>query len=316
LTEISSLFITFEELYVFPTGDTLPPDSSATPIHLLTGPVTLDILALTNGLSTVLGAGNLPEGDYRAIHILVNEGSSWLIEADGDTHDVKVPSNRLKVITDFTISEGEVTDLVLDLDAAASLIKTGNNVYILRPVIHQVPGAELAASISGEVMVETESGLVSAGDIMVANPRLNHDGEDRGTGNRPGDKNGRGRGRDRRAQVPLTVAFPMIVHASAEGDSTDDDSTMAVRTLNPLDDDDDDDLPPGDPRFHRPRSRGTVVGPDGEYTLWRLRKGGTYELRLHVHPRSGYEVVSGPGTVDLNGNVTGQNFVIREIPAP
>ena len=318
LTEITNLYITFEELYVVPDPDSLLPDSLNAPIHIITTPVTLDLLALANGLTATLGTASLPEGNYRAIHLLVNEGDSWLIEADGDSEDVKVPSNRIKVITDFTVTSGGVSELVLDFDAAASLIKTGNGQYILHPVIRQLPDRPLGASIEGSVFVQTETGLVSAGDYMVPNPRFgrpgNGHGRDNGQGRRPGDRGGKGRRPDLREEVPLTVAWPMVVHASVEGDSADDDSSEAVRggfsTLH-----NDKDLPPGDPRFHHAHPRATVVGLDGNYKLWRLRKDATYDLRLHIPPRSGFVVVSGPGPVLLGGDATGQDFIIQEAPA-
>jgi hypothetical protein len=322
LTEISNLYITFDELYVVPDPDSLLPDSLNAPIHILTSPVTLDLLALANGLTATLGTAQLPEGNYRAIHILVSEGDSWLIEADGDTEDVKIPSNRLKVITDFTVTSGGVSEIVLDFDAAASLHKTGNG-YILRPVVRQLPDRPLGATIEGTVLVDTGSGLVSAGEYMVPNPRFGRPGngnghghgKDNGHGRRPGDRGGRGRRPDLREEVPLTVAWPMIVHASVEGDSAGDDSSEAVRGQLVALDNDEDDFPPGDPRFHRAHPRATVVGIDGHYKLWRLRKDATYELRLHIHPRSGFEIVSGPGPILLTGDTAGQDFVIRAIPA-
>jgi hypothetical protein len=291
LTQINNLFVTFDELYVVPNSDSLPPDSSATPIHVLSSPVTLDLLALSNGLTTVLGTAFLPDGDYRSINILLDEGNTWLIESDGDSFDVKVPSSRIKVIANFNVTAGQVTDLVLDFDAAASLIKTGNGTYILRPVIHQLPDRPVSAQISGTVFVQTDNGLVAAGDVIVPNPWLHSIGFDHGTGDRPGDEHGNGRGLDRRAEVPLTVAWPMIVRAAAIGDTT------------PGDDDGDD----------HAFSRGTLVDENGNYKLWRLRKDGTYELSLVLPPGSGYEVVSGPGTVTLDGDKTGQDFVIRAI---
>jgi hypothetical protein len=314
--EISNLFVTFERLYVFPVPDTIPPDSmDVAPIEVLTSPVTFDLLSLTNGLTEALGSAQIPEGHYRAIHLVLSEEGAWLVEADSDTHDVCVPSGRLKIFTDFSVSSGGVTEIILDFDAAASLILTGNGKYILRPVIRQLPGDALASSIEGDVWVETEDGLVSAGEYMVPNPRLRDRGSDYGHGDRPGDRRGRGRRFDLRPMVPLTVAWPMIVHASTP-DSTGDDSTAARVQQRSLDSLDRDDLPPGDPRFHRHHPRTTMVGVDGHYKLWRLRDGATYTLRLRIHPRSGFVIVSGPDPIELNGDVVGQDFVIRPPDAP
>lgn len=322
LTDISNLFVTFDRVFVFPVPDSIPPDTTddaLARVEILTQPITFDLLSLTNGLSQALGSADLPAGVYRAVVLDLAEDGAWLIEADGDSHDVIVPSGRLFVKTHFEVVEGQTTEVLLDFDVAASLHLnlTGNGKYILRPVLHQLPPAPEAGSIAGTVLVETDSGLVSAGDIMVPNPLFGRGGgDDHGNGRRPGDRFGRGRRPDfNRPFVPLTVAFPMVVHARVHGDSTDDgddDDDEALRGrlfgLDHPDDDDDD-----DPR--RPRPRGTIVNRDGEWLLARLRLETEYDLRLFLHPRSGFEVVSGPGTVLVNGDITGEEFIIRRKPA-
>jgi hypothetical protein len=52
--------------------------------------------------------------------------------------DIFVPSGKVDVVVPFTISAGELTEIVLDFDAALSvhLHETGNHRYILRPVIN------------------------------------------------------------------------------------------------------------------------------------------------------------------------------------
>ncbi len=321
LSEINNLYITFERLYVFPVRDTVS-DTTAAPIEILPGPVTLDLLSLTNGLTADLGLADLPEGTYRGMWLILNEHGSWLIEADGDTHDVKVPSNKVKIFTEFTVESGVVSEIVIDMDAAASLNQTGNGRYILRPVIRQMPDRALAASIEGTVMVQTPDGLVAPNLVMVRNPRFGHEPKDNGNGGRPDPgRRGNGHGRppvDVREFVPLSVAWPMVVRAGVVSVPAGSIQN-GVRTLDDDDEGDDnegEDDTPEDirPGGHHPRS--TVVRPNGNYKLWRLRKGATYELSLHVRPRSGIEVVSGPDPVELTGDVTGRNFVIRIVEAP
>src|SRR5512140_3178927 len=311
MAQVSNLFVTFDRLSVGAPEDSLPSDSTGHQTFLFTTPITLDLLALGNGLTEALGSANLRDGDYHSFTLDIS--NAWLIEADGDSFDVFIPSHRIKVITNFSVTAGLVTDIVLDFNAAASLHQTGNGQYILRPVIHQLPARQFGASISGTVFVQTDSGLVNAGDFMVSNPWVTTSGMDHGNGNRPGDRHGRGRHRDLRPTVPLTVAWPMIVHAIAQGDSTDDagDDTTGVDTdLNAMRGASM--LESHDEGMEQPRSRGTMVGVDGNYILWRLRKGGTYDVRLFLNSRSGFEVVSGPPVImNLLGDLTGQNFVIR-----
>ncbi|MDZ4805097.1 MAG: DUF4382 domain-containing protein [Candidatus Eisenbacteria bacterium] len=322
LTDISNLYVTFDRLVVFPEADSIPADTTGDGperIEILTSPITFDLLSLTNGLSEALGQADLPAGNYRRLVLDLAPDGAWLIEANGDSHDVKVPSGRLIIKTDFTVEDGENTEVLLDFDVAASLRlkQTGNGKYILRPVLRQLPALRDAGSIAGQVLVQTATGLVSAGDILVPNPWRGRPGHNNGNGRRPGDRGNHGRRPDDRAMVPLTVAFPMVVHAHVFGDSDDvgedhddDGEDEAVRPgLNPLDHPND-----GNDDVHRPRGRGTLVDKDGDYLIARVRKNVEYDLRLLVHPRSGFEVVSAPANILVDGDETGQDFIIRAKP--
>lgn len=327
VTQISHLFVTFDRLYLFPAR--ADSDSAGTPppapFEVMTAPVTVDLVELNNGFNIQLGAANLPEGRYRSMNLVVT--TSWLIEADGDTHDVFIPSGDtrgLKIVTDFTVTAGQVSEIMLDFDAAASLHEAppGSGRYILRPVIRQLPERPLAASIAGTILVETENGLVPAGEVLVPNPRHGRRGRDEGHGPRPGRGNGGGSGRDSSGVepplVPLPVAWPMLVHARPDSAPPDDSANVAV--LRPFDSDrnggDDDDRELDAHHPNRPRATSTIVGPRGNYKIFRARKGETYLLRLHVFPRSGYEIVSGPSPIVLSGDVTGADFVIRRAARP
>ena len=321
LTDISNLYVTFDRLVIFPEADSIPPDSTEGPraIEVLTSPITFDLLSLTNGLSEALGQADLPAGNYRRLVLDLAPDGAWLIEAGGDTHDVKVPSGRLVIKTDFTVEDGDDTEVLLDFDVAASLHlnQTGNGKYILLPVLRQLPDLPDAGSIAGQVLVQTDAGLVPAGEIMVPNPWRGHQGSNNGTGRRPPGHGNNGRRPDDRAMVPLTVAFPMVVHAHVFGDSDDvvgeehdeDEEDDAVRPgLNPLD------HPGDDEDVHRPHGRGTLVDKDGDYLIARVRKNVEYDLRLLLHRRSGFEIVSGPANILVDGDETGQDFIIRLKP--
>lgn len=315
-TSISHLYITFDKLFLFPVPDSLPSDTTGNfprPIHLITSPVTFDILQLTNGLAEALGSVDLPVGHYRAVVLDLAPAGAWLVEADGDTQDVFVPTHRLFIPTDIEVVDGQETEVVFDFDVASSLhlIETGSGRYILRPVVRPMPNLPESASIEGGIFVQTDNGLVSAGSYMVANPRHGRPGRDQGNGNRPPRRGDPGNNRpapaDTAAFVPLTVAWPMFVHAAVVGgDSIPEGAAAELEAAA--------DPGRGGPDLGRPHPRGTVVRPAGGYLLWRLRKDATYNMVLHLHPRSGFEVVSGPGTVALDGDKVGQDFVIQLKP--
>lgn len=333
LVQISHLYVTFDRLYLFPEragqDSSGGHDARPTPIEVITNPITLDLVSLSNGLTAALGTASVPEGTYRSVNLVVSY--SWAILANGDSVDVMIPSGDtrgLKIVTEFTVTSGGVSEITLDFNAAASLHEAppGSGRYILRPVIRQLPDPALAATIAGHVWVQTDNGLVSAGDYLVPNPRLGHRGRDRGNGGgdfldrgrRPGDDRDRGHAPPDtawlRAQVPLTIAWPMVVTARPDSLSPGDSTNAPASPLAAQGSDSDHDRDPAHP--NRPHLGATVVNRNGDYLLYRLRRDRTFNLALHLLPNAGFEVVSGPGAVFLGGNLTGQDFVVRKVTAP
>lgn len=333
LTQISHLYVTFDRLYLFPEragqDSSSGHDDHPAPIEVITSPTTLDLVSLSNGLTAALGSATLPEGTYRSVNLVISY--SWAILANGDSVDVTIPSGDtrgLKIVTEFTVTSGGVSEITLDFNAAASLheVPPGSGHYVLRPVIRQLPDPALAASIAGHVWVQTDSGLVSAGAYLVPNPRFGHHGRDRGNGGgsfldrgrRPGDDRDRGHAppdsNATRALIPLTIAWPMVVTARPDSLAPGDTTNAPASPLFTQDSDGDHDRDPGHP--NRPHLGATMVNRNGDYLLFRLRRDQTFHLALHLLPHAGFEVLSGPGAVLLNGNITGQDFVIRKVSTP
>ena len=76
-------------------------------------------------------------------------------------HEMKVPSgyeSGIKLVRTFTITEGDITELILDFDAAKSIVKAGNSgKYILKPTI-KVIGTKSLAKVYGHVESEEDTG--------------------------------------------------------------------------------------------------------------------------------------------------------------
>ena len=93
----------------------------------------LDILALQNEVIT-LAAGIVDEGPYEFLMINLNESESYLI-FDGDRLPLQVPSEEIKILGGFEVGANSVTTVLLDWDAAESLVLLGNGEWLLTPVI-------------------------------------------------------------------------------------------------------------------------------------------------------------------------------------
>ena len=66
LVQISHLYVTFDRLYLFPEragqDSSGGHDARPTPIEVITNPITLDLVSLSNGLTAALGTASVPEG--------------------------------------------------------------------------------------------------------------------------------------------------------------------------------------------------------------------------------------------------------------
>ncbi|MFH1663988.1 MAG: DUF4382 domain-containing protein [archaeon] len=93
---------------------------------------TFDLMALksSEGLKALLGEKQLDAGKYTQIRLAVKEVKATI---NGETFDVEVPSDKIKLVRNFSIEAGKTTELVIDF-SPESVIKTGNT-YKLKPVI-------------------------------------------------------------------------------------------------------------------------------------------------------------------------------------
>ncbi|KYK22257.1 hypothetical protein AYK24_02585 [Thermoplasmatales archaeon SG8-52-4] len=97
--------------------------------------LTFDLIALQD-VKEELGLKDLTVGKYTQIRLTV-ENATITINNEGEieVHDLKIPSNKVKLIKAFWIYEGETTNLTLDFDVYKSVHKTGKDKYIMKPTI-------------------------------------------------------------------------------------------------------------------------------------------------------------------------------------
>lgn len=123
---------------------------------------TYNLLTLRNGASVVLGNSALDAGIYTQIRLIIGSGSNVVV--DGITYPLIIPSGEqtgIKLIHQFEIQPGLLYELILDFDAGRSIVVTGNNQYILKPVIRVVP-LVISGSISGRILPVFTAGYVYA----------------------------------------------------------------------------------------------------------------------------------------------------------
>ena len=112
----------------------------------------IDLLTLRNGILEDLGQIEVPAGQYHQFRLVLGSGPSdnELVLATGTREALKTPSGQqsgLKLnAAPFDVADGQTVELVLDFDAARSVVKAGNSgKYLLKPVITVIPVLDAGA---------------------------------------------------------------------------------------------------------------------------------------------------------------------------
>lgn len=106
-------------------------------MHLPVNVGIYNLLDLQNNASVILASNaQLPSGKINQMRLILGTNNS-LVTLQG-TFDLKVPSGDetgLKININETIMPNHTTVILLDFDAAASVVDKGNGSYSLKPVI-------------------------------------------------------------------------------------------------------------------------------------------------------------------------------------
>lgn len=115
-------------------------------------PGVYNLLDFANGRDTLLAASNLPAGHISQIRLILGNNNSLVLK-DGSSKPLKTPSGQqsgLKVKIDADLVSDVTYVVMLDFDAAKSVVARGNGDYNLKPVIRTITNA-VAGGIRGNV---------------------------------------------------------------------------------------------------------------------------------------------------------------------
>ncbi|HLU94541.1 MAG TPA: DUF4382 domain-containing protein [Membranihabitans sp.] len=101
---VKSVFVTISDVQI---DDQSLPDFS---------PVTLDLLTLQNGTTSMLGSDSITVGTYNDIAIVLDTGECYVEDVDGIRHDLIPETSVIELAHEFTVSEDSAVQLVLDFD--------------------------------------------------------------------------------------------------------------------------------------------------------------------------------------------------------
>ena len=136
---------------------------------------TYNLLELVNGVIEQLGVGELDAGHYTQMRLLLGEDSdgkenilkdihpfpNYVITKNNTYQELKVPSGYqtgIKLVHGFDVESGVTVELILDFDAAKSIVKAGNSGQILlKPTIKVIDTIE-SQEVFGQVLYD-DSGV-------------------------------------------------------------------------------------------------------------------------------------------------------------
>src|SRR6478672_8471415 len=110
-----------------------------------------NLLDLSNGVNTIIATSTLADAHVSQIRLIL--GSNNTIVVDGTTYPLSTPSaeqSGLKILVNQTLNADIENEILLDFDAGASIIQTGNGTYKLKPVVRSVVTAT-TGTINGTI---------------------------------------------------------------------------------------------------------------------------------------------------------------------
>lgn len=111
-----------------------------------------DVLRLANGRDALLADAEINTGKIKQIRLVL--GANNFVQIGGKTFSLKTPGAQqsgLKLKINQEVSEGLAYKLLMDFDASRSIVRTGNDQYILKPVIRTTLEA-VGGSVKGFVL--------------------------------------------------------------------------------------------------------------------------------------------------------------------
>ncbi|TCC87337.1 DUF4382 domain-containing protein [Pedobacter frigiditerrae] len=114
----------------------------------------LDFRIGTSNPDILVATGDMPSGEITEVRLVLNDGNT--IVEKGVVKPLKTPSGqssgyKVKLTSNPTLVPGVTYSLVLDFDAAKSIVKLGNGDYLLKPVVRGIT-AVTSGLISGTVL--------------------------------------------------------------------------------------------------------------------------------------------------------------------
>jgi hypothetical protein len=179
-----AVYVTIDRVEVHMGGDEGPDSNWTNVLSPDKAGKTYNLLELVNGVREELGIVDLPTRHYTQMRLIIgrepDDGINVLsqshpyanyviTEPDLDVYELKAPSGfqtGIKIVGGFDVSENQTTELILDFDAAKSVVKAGNSDnWLLKPTVRIL---DLAGYAIVRGIVSDDGGAPVAGALVSA----------------------------------------------------------------------------------------------------------------------------------------------------
>lgn len=122
-----------------------------------------NVLKFRMGKDTLIASQDIPSGQLKEVRLVLNDTGNSVV-VNGVSYPLTTPSGQssgVKLKVNETLEAGVAYTMLLDFDAAKSIVQTGNGKYILKPVIRAIPNA-VSGSITGTISPAASSPKIYA----------------------------------------------------------------------------------------------------------------------------------------------------------
>lgn len=170
--QFQAIYVTIAEVQVLAAATS---DQQSNWQTILNPGKTYNLLELANGVFASLGASELAAGSYGQLRLILDDTpdagqnlqgnphpfANYFIDNSDNAIELKVPSGLqtgIKIVGGFDIAAAQATEIILDFDAARSVVKAGNSgKWLLKPTV------KILETVNNSI-----SGLVSDGESPLA----------------------------------------------------------------------------------------------------------------------------------------------------
>lgn len=156
---VKSVFVTISDVQI---DDQSLPDFS---------PVTLDLLTLQNGTTSVLSADSINVGTYNEIALILDTSECYVEDIDGNRHDLSAELEKLEVGHEFSVMEDSAVRLVVDFDLRKTIRRDLNDTidrYDFVAAASMVNGLRIVNKAETGQLVGQCTDMTGEADMIVA----------------------------------------------------------------------------------------------------------------------------------------------------